>query len=247
VVVGIEVEGQRFKFAEKEGLFTDTLHVALGAIDDKGKFHSGDRHTVEMKLKPETYEAVKTRGVRLLFRLPLPPGRYQIRTAAHETGAGTTGSVYYDLEVPDYKNSSLGVSGMLLTSTAAARMPTARPDDQLGQILKASPTAVREFATNEQLASYLEMYPAATQAGADVTSSLVASDGRVAFRSEDQIPADELRSAVNGYGFLIPIPLSDVAPGSYVLRVEVKPRNKDEAVSLREVPLAIRAAPAAGQ
>jgi VWFA-related protein len=249
VVVGIEVEGHRFKFEQKDGVYTDTLHVALGAIDEKGKFHSGDRHTVEMKLKPETYEAVKARGVRLLFRLPLPPGRYQIRAAAHETGAATTGSVYYDLQVPDYKDAKLAVSGMLLTSTAAQLTPTARPDELLGKILAAPPTASREFATNEQIGSYLEMYPSAstTSAGADVTTSLVAPDGKVAFRSEDRISAEELRAAANGYGWLVPIPLSGVAPGNYVLRVEVRSRNKDEAASLREVPLDVRSATGAGQ
>ena len=54
-------------------------------------------------LRPETKDARRAdRAVRLLNRVDLPPGRYQLRVAAHDAAAATLGSVLYDLEVPDF-------------------------------------------------------------------------------------------------------------------------------------------------
>ena len=64
-------------------------------------------------------------------RIALPPGRYQLRVGVRETGAGEMGSVFYDLQVPDYNASGLAMSGLLLTDEAARPQFSPQPDDQL--------------------------------------------------------------------------------------------------------------------
>lgn len=240
VMIGVEIEGDRFRFEEKEGLYTDTVHVVLATLDRDGEFHAHDRHTVEMQLKPQTYDAVRTHGVRLMFRLTLPPGRYQIRAAAHEIGAGATGSVHYDLEVPEFEPQPLAMSGIVLTSTGSGRTPTARPDARLGAVLGSPPTAARRFETAERISAYLEIYPGPNPPITDIITSLIAPDGRAVFRSEDQVSADTLREAVNGYGWIVPIPLANLPTGKYVLRMEARSRQAETDASLvRQLPIEV--------
>ena len=65
-----------------------------------------------MNLRPETRARVEQTGVRLLNRIDLPPGRYQLRVAARDTGRRRVGSVIYDLEVPDFYKLPFSMSGL---------------------------------------------------------------------------------------------------------------------------------------
>jgi len=56
----------------------------------------------------------------------VPPGTYQLRVAARDRG-GKTGSVHYDLVVPDFAREPLSVSGLILASAASGAVPTAAP------------------------------------------------------------------------------------------------------------------------
>ena len=67
-------------------------------------------------------------AVRLSPRLTLPPGRYQLRVAAKESGGGLTGSVFYDLTVPDFTKEKFNMSGVVLTAATARVTPTAEDD-----------------------------------------------------------------------------------------------------------------------
>lgn len=55
-----------------------------------------------MALRPGTYEAVKSTGVRMVSRLDLPPGQFQLRIGAHESGGGAIGSVASHVKVHDF-------------------------------------------------------------------------------------------------------------------------------------------------
>ena len=64
------------------------------------------RTALDLTLRPETYERVKQHGLRANPRVELPPGRYQLRVGVREGGAGEMGTVFYDLDVPDFTRSA---------------------------------------------------------------------------------------------------------------------------------------------
>jgi len=74
VVVGVEFGGERFKYTEQNGIFVDNLEVSIAAVDASGKIRGGDRSNVELKLRPQTRQAVETFGFRILSRFDLAPG-----------------------------------------------------------------------------------------------------------------------------------------------------------------------------
>ena len=59
--------------------------------------------------------------------------------AAKETG-GLTGSVFYDLTVPDFTKEKFNMSGVVLTAATAQVTPTAEPDPILKPTLPGPPT-----------------------------------------------------------------------------------------------------------
>jgi hypothetical protein len=210
------------------------------ALDEQARFKTGDRHRIELRLKPSTYTAVRTHGLRLLFRLPLPPGRFQLRAAAHESGSGGTGSVFYDLEVADFAKTPLAMSGLILTAPRAGQMPTARPDAVLQKALPSPPSGARTFRSDETITALVEVYRG-TSAGTDrmdVVTTVVDADGQVRFRSENQ----GTDGGVPNFAGVVPVSLAGLPPGPYTLRLAAHPRNAPQRAATREVPFEILAA-----
>ncbi len=100
--MALEVDGRSLKFQERDGRFAEALEVSIVAADERSKVQATERQMFEMNLLPQTREKISGTGVRLLSRLAVPPGRYQIRVGVHETSGGTLATVPYDLEVEDY-------------------------------------------------------------------------------------------------------------------------------------------------
>jgi VWFA-related protein len=236
VLVAVEVPGTDFAFAEHGGRFVDDLEMSMQAIDQAGKIRGGDHNAIKLDLRPETHASVLQHGVRFLSRVSLPPGHYQLRIAAHEQNASRVGSVLYDLVVPDFTDAPLMMSGLVVTSAAAARTPTPKADPETAKVLPAPPTTARSFAAGDALALFTEVYDnkPRTPHGVDITASVLADDGHVVYKTEDVRQSSELGGTRGGYGYTAEIPLKDMAPGIYVLRVEARSRLGGDPVT-REV------------
>jgi VWFA-related protein len=243
VVVAVEVLGRNMTLGPG-----DTLRVALTAIDATDKVRDSKDGTMTLNLRPETLARVKETGVRLLARLSLPPGRYQLRYAAHESGGDKVGSVLYDLEVPDFAKAPFSMSGLVLSSAAGSLLPTAAPDAQLQDVLPGPPIAIRTFAQNDELALFAEIYDNETSQPhkVDITTTITTDEGKVVFKADDVRDSSELAGKRGAYLYPTRIPLKDLAPGSYVLKVAAHSRLGQGTTADRQVRIGIvSAAPVA--
>src|SRR5436190_394360 len=180
VLVGVELRGRDLNTAG-----AGRVDLALSAVDVRGRAKASTHDTLTLNLRPETKTRVDQNGIRLLDRLNVPPGKYQLRVAAHDPGSGSVGSVLYDLEVPDFTKERLSISGLVLTSAAAmTAVPTARPDAELRMALPGPPVAARTFAQNDQLAIFVDVYDndLTPVHKVDITTSLIADSGRVVLK-----------------------------------------------------------------
>jgi VWFA-related protein len=240
VVMSVEIDGSSLKFTESDGRFNEKVEVSIVATDERAKVQGGDRQTFDLKLQPATYERVRQSGVRMLSRLDLPPGRYQIRVGAHETTGGTVATVPYDLEVPDYSKLRFALSGVLLTSSNADAFATANPDPQLKDVLPGPPVATRRFRPAETLTAFAEVYDDSGMAAHTVTFNVTlqdARDGRSVLNLSDR-RAVEVSDKAATHGFKVEIPLKGVSPGMYVLRVEAVSTAGDHS-AVQEIPFEI--------
>ena len=242
VAITLEIDGAGLKFAQSNGLFTDDIEIAVVAVDPGGKIKDGGHDVVNLRLRPQTQEAVSRSGMRIARRLAVPPGKYQLRVGARETGGGAVGSILYDLDVPDFSKTDLAMSGLLLTSAFASQLPTANPDPEFKEVLPAPPVALREFPRSDTIALFTEVYDNQTKVAHRVAikTTILADDGKAVFTANDERRSEELKGAKGGYGYTASIPLKDFAPGRYVLRVEAQTLLSGGGTAMRELEFRVR-------
>jgi VWFA-related protein len=223
VALAIEMRADAFRFAEKNGMLTDRVHVAFSSVDAKGTIRPGPKHVLTMEMSAATAQAARERGFRVVSEASLPPGRYQLRIAAAEEGASRSGSTFYDLDVPDFQKAGFSMSGIALTSAGASATPTVRAVEVLKDVLPGPPVTVREFARNDQIGLFAEFYenaPNAPPHSIELETTVRAEDGRVVFANREQRSSTDLQGQSGGYGYAVRFPLTEFAPGLHVIRVQ---------------------------
>ena len=241
VLLAVEIDGRGLKFEERDGRFNEKVEVSVVAVDYRGNVRGTGRQTLDLTLKPETHRVVTGGGVRFLSRLDLPPSRYQIRVGVHESVGSAVGTLPFDLEVPDYSNASFSLSGLVLTSSAAGSFATTKPDALLKDVLPTPPVATRVFDPQETITFLTELYDNSSRSSHAVDFAATvraASDGRVVFNMRDERTM-QAGNTVRTERYKGEILLKDLAPGAYVLRVEVNSRSGNQ-FAFREVPFEVR-------
>ena len=231
VLVGVEISGRDLALATN-----GKLEMSYVAVDAKGKTYGAQNNSLTMNLKPETQARVQQTGFRLLNRIDLPPGRYQLRVASHDTG-GKVGSVLFDLDVPDYGKLPFGMSGLVLTSLSGASMVTAKADDQMRSVLPAPPIAQRTFPQNDEVAVFAEVYDDGTGPShkIDIVSTIRSDEGTIYFKNEEERDSKELEGKRGGYGYTARIPMTGLKPGPYVLTIEARSRLGVNTEAIRQI------------
>lgn len=250
VVLSTLVGTRDLPLTEKDGAFQNALEQVVTAVDYRGKTYDGGRRTVTLNLKPDSVPRVRAAGFRMLSQIDLPPGRYQVRIAVAESGAGRSGSVLVDLDVPDFAKAPFTMSSLALTSATSQMGPTAREKDPLARMLPGPLTTFREFPVGDELALFAEVYDRTTTQPhtVEIAATLRAEGGgQVVFQTREERDSRELAGGPGGYGFSARIPLKAVAPGVYVLRVEATSRAASRDTVVRETVIRVTAPPATSQ
>ena len=237
VVIAAEIAGGSLTFREHDATFLDDLEFSLIAAGQNGRIEGTDNGNVTLSVKPDIRQRISRNGVRFLSRIALPPGRYQLRVAAREAGAGAAGVVHYDLEVPDFSKERLAMSGLVLTTSSAGETATPRGDKTLQAILPAPPTAARTFVPGDVVDVYAEIYDNALQTaeGLDITTTVQAVNGQTVFSSHRE-HSNEASTSGQAFPYGLEVPLKGLTAGAYVLRVEVRSRLSNGPTVFREVP-----------
>jgi len=236
VVISTLVAGSGLPFTDNGGMMKNDLEVLGVATDDKGKSFTTDRATINLNMKPDTAKRVTATGLRVIQSLELNPGRYNLRVAVREANTRKSGSVTFDLEVPDFSKSPLTMSDIALTSALSGAAPTIRPKDPLEKLLPGPLSSYREFATTDEIALFTEVYDNIKQAHkVEITATVKAEGGNAVHSTREERNSSELAGSAGGYGFQTRIPLKGFAPGLYVLRVEAITQIGDRQTTAREV------------
>ena len=233
VVMGIELRGRDLTL--DGGKRIELSYVAINASGQT----RGDTDFFTLTLPPDIKAHVEQTGLRILRRFDLPPGRYQLRVAAHDVAGARVGSLNYDLEVPDYGKLPLSMSGLLLTSRAGTTIRTARPDALLQRVMPAPPVALRVFPKDDEVLVFAEIYDRGAGAphNVDITTTVTANGGTVVWKHSDERSSSELQGASGGYGHTVRVPMSGIDPGRYLLTVQARSRLGPTAT--REVPFEV--------
>ena len=239
VAITAEFGVEALNLVQRQGRLVGNLAVAIRPVTADGKLVAGQRHEMQLLLKPETYEKTKTRGIRMVTEMPLPSGRYQLRVAGGPT-IGQAGSVTYDLEIPNYAKEPLVMSGVALTSSTAKDTVTVWPGTArpLDTKLPSPITAARTFYPEETVTLYTEVYANGKRTQpVDFKVDLRSDSGRVVSSSPANPGSKDSIGAGTTYSFVTPIKLDGVNSGAYVLHVEA---TNHKSTVTRDIPIRVR-------
>ncbi|MGH9217864.1 MAG: VWA domain-containing protein [Vicinamibacterales bacterium] len=244
VVISTLIHGGSLPMAEEKGMFKNDLEIVGIATDDAGKSFTTDRNTVNLTMKPDTANRVKATGFRVIQSLDLAPGRYLLRVGVKEANTRKAGMVTFDLQVPEFTKTPLSMSDIALTSAMSGTAPTIRPKDPLEKLLPGPLTTYREFPSIDEVALFTEVYDNIKQAHkTEIVAMVKAEGGQTVWESREEHDSSELAGSAGGYGFQARVPLSKLAPGLYVLRVEATARVGDRATVSKETVFRVAPAP----
>jgi VWFA-related protein len=247
VALALQVSAPSEALVEPDGKLRDELTYEVLVVDEKKKKVKSAgglaarvtlSPAVDAELLPDTvtYQVADT--------IQLAPGRYQLRVSARSAKLAKGGSVYLDIDVPDFSKSTLVLGGVALgyaggprVATASAVRPRVSPAQRAGRIaspapgparpaLPFAPTLDRAFAVTDTLRIYFEM--AGASAG---MLEVLEAGGEQAVVTTRPFTADA-RGAVE-----ITLPLDTLLEGAYILRATARTAT---ASATREVGFVLR-------
>lgn len=208
------VMGVRHPSGERRS--TESLRLVMTAYDMEGRFRAATKGTAELKMSDVPGE---TAEYEVYSRIQLPPGRYQLRLSVDHRARRQTGSVYTDVEVPDFTKRGLHVAGVLVDA-GPARLKAA-PPDLLKEDLPMLPTAQREFRAGARFVAFARM----VQGGREplqtvtVTSRLTDGAGAVVRTGTETITAETF-SRSRAADYRLGVSTDKLTPGWYLLSLE---------------------------
>jgi VWFA-related protein len=197
----------------------EAVDIVTRAISDSGDLRGSATQTVQLVLRPNGGSPA---SYEVLSRIELKPGRYSLRAAAHARTADKTGSVYCDIDVPDYTKPRLSLSGIILSMNPGA---VTAPKDALSSLIPVVPTTLREFDRRGTLTAFARIYQGAGRAPSAVTATMrvVDSVGRSILESTEEIGPSRLVSGPPfGVDWKMAVQIDRLREGRYLLIVEAK-------------------------
>jgi len=210
----------------------ETVRLQVNAYDPGGTRRGAERLDARVVLKPTpsgqaTYE--------LLSRLDLKPGRYELRLAAQSALKHKTGSVFYDIDVPDFSKGSLMLSGLVMSVVPGVAVA---PREKLAPLLPVVPTSQREFGTEDEVSAFVRVYQPGRKPLSPVEMSVTlldAAGAKVIDRRETLAP--DRFAADRTAGYSIALPIASLSRGPHLLTVEA---SQGKASARRQVRFSVR-------
>jgi hypothetical protein len=154
----------------------------------------------------------------VLSRLDLRPGRYQLRVAAHIGSLATSGSLYFDIDVPDVAKTPVALSGLIVS---AAPGPIVAPAGAFASLLPVVPTTRRAFVATDTVTAFTRVHQSGRTPIAPVQVRLTirnAANLQMTERVHD-VPAAQF-TAARAADLVLEVPVARLVPGHYLLTVE---------------------------
>ena len=212
VILTLEVRSYDGPRIEPGKSLTEVLKYSVWAVDLKKKkpvAHVG--REAKVTFAPAKVEDDRAREVKYQVhtKLSLAPGRYQFRASASSSQLNRSGSVYFDADVPDFTiEGSKELGGVMIGHSDGARIFNMESPLVKG-LIPFEPTLDREFKAEDSLRVFTRL-GAVAGSSCKPTLAIGKPDGADVRSIDVQVKAGTIDAIV---------PLKDLLPGSYVIRV----------------------------
>jgi len=227
VLLAAEVDVGSLEFTEQEEREVASIEFLMVTISRRtGEFHRYDQ-TMDLKLRPETREALSKTWLPIVRDFELTPGNYRGKLVVRDKTSGRISTVIHEFEVPEigpFRVSTPVLSDMRETDANGI------PGNRLAIMAR------REFAPQASLYCQLDVYGAVKLASTGMPRVTMGyevrtSDGTL-YTGERRTPM--LPTEDGELSRIIGFPLVAAPPGDYELKMSVKDELSGKTVELRE-------------
>jgi VWFA-related protein len=204
----------RQDLAAREARVTETIDVRVDAYSPEGKLKTGHTLKAQVVLRPgpggeAAYE--------VLSMLSLQPGRYQLRLGTELLSQRKSGSVYVDVDVPDFTKGPLVWSGIAFHATPAVTMAGAAVNTGLPFV----PTTQRLFQISDRVTAFARIQQGGKKPLVPVLvhSSVTDSTGTAVWQRNETFEVARF-DAARGADVRLNVPVAQLKSGPYRLRVD---------------------------
>lgn len=195
--------------------FVENVDLQISAFDADGRSFGNSRSRADVTIRagatgPAEYE--------VFGLISLKPGRYQLRIGADVKSLATTGSVYYDVDVPDFAKAPVSLSGLLVSASPS---PPFAPKDALKAVVPVVPTTRRVFSPNHSVSVFGRVYQGgrAKPVGVTVRMQIRDTTNAVVVDRPQEIAAGRFGDA-RAADLRFEVPVKELPAGAYVLTIE---------------------------
>jgi len=229
----IQMPGEFLVFGEQpDGKIQAVVDVSGVYFNDKGVFQTSFLERI-VATEP-TLEAATTNRKDITFTYPakLPPGLYQVRVAARDDKSGRIGSAQAWIDIPDLSKKQLTMSSLLLGERTPAMLTNVSNAEGVSPVaLSASHRFKRESTLRFLLFVYNTTFaPADQNPDAAVQVQVIRDDQPVVTTALRKISTEGVTDLAR-LPYAAEIPLTELLPGRYLLRVTVIDRVSKQSTS----------------
>jgi VWFA-related protein len=195
-----------------------TVDLQTNAYTIEGKpVLVGQRHLANVVLVPT--KGKDRARYDLLSSISLPPGRYSLRISATRSVDGVTGSLYADVEVPDF-TAPLAASGIVVEALPGG---ATAPMGAFDQFLPVVPTSNREFKQLQEVTAFMRLYQGGKGSAMPVTvkTRVVNEFDAQVGEGKDLVYGNEFRVGGRAADYRFAVPVAKLPPGLYLLTFEI--------------------------
>ena len=208
----------------------DQLQLAWVALDPDARILASGESTLRLPIDRTRREAF-TLSINQV--IDAPKGKTILRVAASSELLEARGSVHMPLEVPRLAGEPLAIASLVLAAPANAGVRIAHVGDS-DKALPFQPTTRRAFSTSDRIAVFTRIF-AANPGSVTATLSLRNGESTVRNTPLTFAPAKAEKQGLDGLAVL---PLSGLAPGTYV--IEVVSRGASDVTATRAVVITVQ-------
>ena len=192
----------------------ERVDLLVSAFSVEGKAFGSRRLTANVTLRAGASGLAE---YEVLSRIDLKPGRYQLRIGASVGSLSTQGSVYCDIDVPDFSSAPVSMSGLVLTATGGGEVA---PKDALTSVIPVIPTTRRTFSAEQQASAFMRLYQGGKGAlvAVPLRVQLIDANDKVVMDRRQEIAASQFTKD-RAANILVPIAVDRLAAGEYLLRI----------------------------
>lgn len=229
----IQMPGEFLVFGKQpDGKIQAIIDLSAVYYDDKGVFKTSFIERI-VATQP-SLEAANTNRKDITFTYPakLPPGLYQVRVAARDDKSGKIGSAHAWIEIPDLSKKKLTISSLLLGELTPAMLTNvSNPEGVSPVALSASHRFKRESILRFLLFVYNTTFsPTDQQPDAAVQIQVIRDDQPVITTALRKVNTDGVTDLAR-LPYAAEIPLRELLPGRYMLKVTVIDRVSKQSTS----------------